>query len=243
MPMERPPEEDCKNDCFRAKYMTKYLEEYVGQMRHAGRSLRERIQFGVQVHSIEKVGEKWLLSCTDSSNSPLVFSAMKLMVANGENSLPEMPDLPGKESFRGVILHSEDFGNSNVISSEMVKHIAVIGAGKSSADMIYEALKAGKTVSWIIRSTGTGPGFFVPTDIKTPYKNPLEAAQTRIMSSLQPSLLNQETWWTWFLHSTNIGVGIVKWIFSILDAEVRKRADYKGRKSTKGFEKLEYDTE
>ncbi|KAF7512753.1 hypothetical protein GJ744_000320 [Endocarpon pusillum] len=243
MPMQRPPEEDCKNDFFKAKYTTEYLEKYVDQMRHAGRSLRERIQFGVQVQSIKKSDEKWLLSCTDSSNSPVVFSATKLMVANGENSVPNMPDLPGKETFGGVILHSEDFGQSNVISSETVKHIAVVGAGKSSADMIYEALKAGKTVSWIIRTTGTGAGFFAPVDLKTPYKNGVEAAQTRIMSTLQPSLLNQDTWWTWFLHSTNIGVGIVKWIFSILDAEVRKRADYKGRKSTKGFEKLEYDTD
>ncbi|KAJ8064948.1 hypothetical protein OCU04_007252 [Sclerotinia nivalis] len=243
MHMERPPEEDCKNDCFKAKYTTEYLEKCVDEKRHAGRSLRDRIQFGVQVQSIEKEGENFVISCMNSKNIPVLFSARKLMVANGENSLPNMPDLPGKESFEGIILHSEEFGQSDIISSESVKYIAVIGAGKSSADMIYEAVKAGKTVSWIIRKTGTGAGFFAPIDLKTPYKNGVEAAQTRVMSTLQPSLLNRDTWWTWFLHSTFIGVAIVKWIFSVLDKTVREKADYKGRKSSKGFEKLEYDTD
>ena len=240
--MPRPPEEDCKNDCFKAKYTTEYLENYVDQMRHAGASLRDRIQFGILVQSIEKVDDEWLLSCLNSSNNQMVFSASKLMIANGESSLPNMPDLPGEDKFGGVVLHSEEFGESAVITDPKIQHIAVIGAGKSSADMIYEALRAGKTVSWIIRSNSTGAGFFAPIDLKTPYKNGVEAAQTRIMSSLQPSLLNQDSWWTWLLHSTKLGVKLVNKIFLILDTEVRKRADYKGRESTKGFEKLEYDT-
>ncbi|TVY82954.1 FAD-dependent monooxygenase DEP4 [Lachnellula suecica] len=243
MPMERPPEEDCRNDCFKAKYTTEYLERYVDQMSPGGRSLRDRVQFGIHVQSIEKAGVKWLLLCTDSSNGPITFSGWRLMLANGENSLPNLPDLPGRELFEGVILHSEQFGASTVISDQTVKNVAVIGAGKSSADMIYECLKAQKTVSWIIRKTGAGAGFFAPIDLKTPYRNGVEAAQTRIMSSLQPSLLNQDSWWTWFLHNTNIGVWLVTKIFSILDTEIRKCADYKGRKSTKGFEKLEYDTD
>jgi dimethylaniline monooxygenase (N-oxide forming) len=243
MPMERPPEEDCKNDCFKAKYTTQYLEDYVDRMCHAGRSLRERIQFGIEVQSIEKAGEKWRLSCKDSMDQSVVFSAPKLMVANGENSLPSLPDLPGTGSFGGLVLHSEKFGESTIIPDDKIQHIAVIGAGKSAADIVYEAVKAGKTVSWIIRRTGTGPGFFAPLDLKSPYRNAVEAAMTRIMSSLQPSLLNKDNWWSWFLHSTKVGVSVVNKIFSILDTAVRERADYKGRKSTKGFEKLEYDTE
>jgi cation diffusion facilitator CzcD-associated flavoprotein CzcO len=243
MPMEIPPEEDCKNDCFKAKYTTQYLERYVDHMRHTGRSLRERIQFGIHVQSIEKVGEKWLLSCKDSVDQPVVFSASKLMIANGENSLPSMPELPGRESFGGLVLHSEKFGESTVIPDDKIRHITVIGAGKSAADIVYEAVKAGKTVSWLIRKTGTGPGFFAPLDMKTPYRNAVEASMTRIMSSLQPSLLNKDSWWSWFLHSTKIGALLVNKIFSIVDTEVRKQADYKGRKSTKGFEKLEYETE
>ncbi|KUJ10852.1 flavin-binding monooxygenase-like protein-like protein [Mollisia scopiformis] len=243
LPMQRPPEEDCKHDCFRAKYTTKYLEEYVDKMCHAGHSLRERVQFGIRVQFVEKTDNEWRISCTDSSQTPVVFSATKLMIANGENSLQNMPNLPGKENFGGIIIHSEAFGESNIIFDDTVKDVAVIGAGKSSADMVYEAVKAGKNVSWIIRTTGTGAGFFALIDLNTPYKNGVEAAQTRIMSSLQPSLLNEDSWWSWCLHSTRPGVMLITKIFSILDKEVRKRANYKGRKSTKGFERLEYDTD
>jgi dimethylaniline monooxygenase (N-oxide forming) len=63
------------------------------------------------------------------------------------------------------------------------------------------------------------------------------------MSSLQPSILNPDTSWAWFLHSTVFGAAIIKWLFSRLDAAVRKCADYRGRKNTQGFEKLEYNTE
>ena len=243
MPMEPPPPEDMKNGCFRAKYTTEYLESYVDQKSHAGRSLRDRIQFGVAVQSIEKIGGKWHVSGADSSNNPLHVSAEKLMIANGGNAGQNFPDLPDKDTFEGLIIHSEDFGQSNIIPSKDLQHIAVIGAGKSSADMIYESIKAGKTVSWIISNNGTGPGFFAPLDMSTPgYKNAAEAAQTRLMSSLQPSLLNEDTKWTQFLHNTNIGNGIINGVFGFVDKEVRKRANYTGRKSTKGFEKLAYDT-
>ncbi|KAF2184197.1 FAD/NAD(P)-binding domain-containing protein [Zopfia rhizophila CBS 207.26] len=212
MPMDRPLEQDCSRDLFKAKYTTEYLEKYVDQVRYAGRSLRERIQFSIQVQSIEMIESKWRLKCTDSSKSSKVFFATTLMIASGEASRPNLPDLPGKETFGGVIVHS---------------HVTVIGAGKSAADMAYEAVKAGKAVTWLIRKNW----------------HRCWAAQTRIMSSLQPSVLNKETWWAWFLHRTNIGIRIVKWIFSLLDTEVRKRADNKERKSTKGFEKPEYDTD
>jgi dimethylaniline monooxygenase (N-oxide forming) len=241
MPMEQPPDEDCKSGCFRAKYTTDYLENYVDQKSHAGHSLREKIQFGVEVQTIKKLGDNWHLSGLDSSNNMLHISTEKLIIANGGNAGQNFPDLPDKDTFEGIILHSEEFGESNVISSKDLQHVAVIGAGKSSADMIYESVKAGKTVSWIISNNGTGPGFFAPLDMKTPYKNAAEAAQTRLLSSFQPSLLNEHTLWTWFLHSTRIGVGIVKGMFLFVDKEVRKRADYTGRKSTKGFEKLKYD--
>lgn len=244
MPMERPPEEDCKNDCFKARYTTEYLEKYVDQMKHRGRSLRERIQFGTKVKSIEKADGLWVISCSNNNNDEsMLISATKLMIANGQDSKPNMPDIPGKDTFGGVVLHSIDFGESDIIASKTLKNIVVIGGGKSSADMIYELVKAGKTVSWIIRTTGKGAGFFAPLDRKTPYKNVGEAAQTRLMASLQPSILNRDSWWTWFWHTTRIGSSFIRSLFSLVDKSTRTRANYKGRKSTKGFEKLEYDTE
>ncbi|KAK7976304.1 aminoadipate-semialdehyde dehydrogenase [Apiospora arundinis] len=249
MPMDRPPAEDCMHDLFPAKYTTKYLEAYVDKMSHGGKTLRDRIQFNTRVQTIKKVNGKWELACVDMvSKSQRSLSSLRLMVANGQSSVPNMPSFPGHEHFRGTILHSIDFGQSDVIQDEAVQHIAIIGAGKSAADMVYEAAKAGKTVSWIIRETGKngslGAAALAPIDLPTPYKNGVEASQARIMASLQPSyLIPYRSWWTWFLHSTNLGAKIVGCIFSLLDNTVRKSAGYRERKSDKGFEKLEYDND
>ncbi|KAK8037662.1 dimethylaniline monooxygenase [Apiospora marii] len=219
MPMERPPAEDCMHDLFRAKYTTKYLEDYVNKMSHSGKTLRDR----------------------RSIHSP------RLMMANGQSSVPNVLHLAGQDHFDGKIIHSIDFGKSDIIQDQSVKHVAVIGGGKSAADMVYEAAKAGKTVSWIIRKTGNGSlgtAALAPIDLPTPYRNGVEASQARIMAPLQPSyLIPYQSWWTWLLHSTRLGAAFVGKVFAALDGAVRKSAGYRERKSDKGFEKLEYDSD
>lgn len=246
MAMERPPAEDCMYDLFRAKYTTKYLEKYIDQMSHAGQTLRDRIQFNTHVQSIQKVDGRWQIQCVDTtSNSQRAILSSRLMMANGQSSLPNVPSFSRQEDFHGKIIHSIDFGQSGVIQGQSIHHVAVIGAGKSAADMVYEAVKAGKTVSWIIRNTGNGSlgaAAFAPIDLPTPYRNGVEASQARIMASLQPCyLIPDRSWWTWLLHSTALGSKLVTKIFSALDSTVRKYAGYRERKSDKGFEKLEYD--
>jgi hypothetical protein len=244
--MERPPEEDMKNDLFKATYTTKYLEDYADHIRISGRSLRDRIQFDVKICTVNKKDGRWRLACTNrDGNDSRFITAQRLMMANGQASVPRMPDLPGRDSFSGKVVHSLNYGESNVINDPTIQHVAVFGGGKSAADMVYEAVKAGKTVSWVIRKTGdgsTGPGFFASPDVPTPYQNVGFAAQTRLMSSLQPGFMNKDTWWTWFLHRTSYGVRLVKSIFDAADKGIRKRAAYHERESTKGFEKLEYET-
>lgn len=247
MPMERPPPEDMMHDLFPAKYTTQYLETYVDRKSHNDGTLRDRINFNTEVLSVRKsdAGE-WIINSKDTKSSDQkAFRTKRLMVANGQTSAPRIPHFKGQETFKGPIVHSLDFGQSNVIKDEKVQHVAVLGAGKSAADMVYESVKAGKTVSWIIRRSdeGLGPAAFAPIDLSTPYKNGVEASQARIMASLQPSfLIPNRSWWTWFLHSTSLGEKLVRSVFDFLDTTVRKYAGYKERKSDKGFEKLEYET-
>lgn len=248
MPMERPPPEDCMHDLFRANYTTKYLEDNVDNMSHAGQTLRDRIQFNTHVESAKKIDGQWRFMCVDTlTKSRRELFSLRVMVANGQSSLPNTPNFPGQEHFHGKIIHSIDFGQSDIVQNNSIQHVSVIGAGKSAADMVYEAVKAGKTVSWIVRKTGNGslgPAALAPIDLPTPYKNGVEASQARIMASLQPCyLIPYRSWWTWFLHSTTLGTKLVAKIFSALDNTVRKFAGYRERKSERGFEKLEYDSE
>lgn len=249
MPMERPPAEDCRHDLFRAKYTTKYLEDYVDNMSHRGQTLRDRIQFNTRVESVKKVHGQWRFTRVGTvTKAQRTLSSSRVMMANGQSSVPNRPKFPGEEHFQGKIIHSIDFGQSDAVQNQSIQHVSVIGAGKSAADMVYEAVKAGKIVSWIVRKTGSngslGPAALAPIDLPTPYKNGVEASQARIMASLQPSFfIPYRSWWTWFLHSTTLGTKLVSKIFSALDNTVRNYAGYRERKSDKGFEKLEYDNE
>ena len=146
--MERPPDKDCMHGLFRAKYTTKYLEDYVDNKSHAGQTLRDRIQFNTHVQSIKKVNGEWQFPCIDTTNDSRrnIFSS-KLIIANGQSSFPNVPYFPGKQNFAGKIIHSIDFGQSDVIGDKSIQHVAVIGASKLAADMVYEAVQAGKTVS------------------------------------------------------------------------------------------------
>lgn len=239
-PMKPPPEEDRIGDCYKAKYTMEYLENYAETKMHAGRSLKERIAFGMDVKSVEKVGGEWHVTCTDADEETALFKAERIMVAAGEYSKPNIPAFR-QSNFDAPIIHHADFGCSDILSAPNITHVTVLGAGKSSADMLYVAVKAGKKVTWIIRVSGAGPGFFAPIDLPTPYQNGLEAAQTRIMGALQPNMLHKNGWWVWFLHQTWIGIAIVTWIFGLIDKEAKKRANYRGRPHVKNFEKLEYD--
>jgi len=244
MPMQRPPEDDCRHDFYRAKWTTHYLEQYVDRKNDEGRTLRGVIRFGMDVENIKKIGTSWEISCKDSEGSAQTFHASKLMVASGLNTAPNMPRFLGAEDFKGPIIHSIDFGaqEHTILHSSTIQNITIIGGGKSAADMLYEALQAGKTVSWIIRTTGAGAPFFAPGKGQVGYKNAFELGSTRIVASINPSTLHSRNWWTSFLHGTTIGAALLKRIIATMDKEIRGVADYQGRESDKGFEKLEYNT-
>jgi len=214
IPMPRPPEGDTYYDFFKAKYTTQYLEDYVDRRTFAGRTLRERIRFGSHVHRVVKVDGKWVISVKDKTGDTYTIHSTKLIVASGLTSRQYMPCLSGKEKLDRPIIHQENFGQSSILSSPSVQCVTVLGGAKSSADMVYASVKAGKKVSWIIREAGTGPAFFVSPKGKGPYKNAFELGSIRVASTSSPSFLAPESWWTRFLHETNFGRKIVNGIWT-----------------------------
>jgi hypothetical protein len=136
-------------------------------------------------------------------------------------------------------LRRGDFGSSGVLSNPDLRNITVLGGGKSSADMVYSAVKAGKNVNWILRaSETTGPGFFLSPEGKGPYKNAFEIGMTRVAETFSPSFLNGDSWWTRLLHSTKYGAKLMGAFWSAVDAETRKEADFNVRECLQGFDKL-----
>ena len=233
--MPRPPENDLYYDFFKAKHTSKYVENYVDHHRFANQSLRERIRFGFKVKTIRKPDNVWIVTGENS-----VVRASKIIVASGLTSAPNMPDLPGLDRFEAPVIHQKSYGQSSVLSSDKFQNVTVVGGGKSAADMVYSSVKAGKSVSWIVRASGTGPAHFVSPKGKGPYKNAFQIGSTRVVSTLSPSILNPETFWTRFVHGTNIGQKIVHAVWGAADKETRAEAGFGGRRSAlEGFDNLE----
>lgn len=193
--------------------------------------------FNANIQSVKKIDGIW-----NVSGEAGTFIAPKVMVASGLCSLPNMPTLPGKESFGGPIVHTEGFGDAQIMGTSEIKKLVVLGGGKSAADVVYEGVKNGKEVHWVIRTTGTGPSFFASGKGRGPFRNAFEAAHTHIVASLGPSIFNRENGWTNFLHHNWIGRLLLEKVLAKQDQDIRNEADYHGRDRTKGFDQLEYET-
>lgn len=241
LPMERPKE--TLHELYEAKYVAEYLEKYVDRFSFQGQTLRDRITFGFTVSKIEKKNGKWSIhGFYNESKSLAVFHASKVMVATGLTSSPNMPLLPKQERFKGQVLHQKDFGQSSVLSSEE-KHVTVLGGAKSAADMVYASVKAGKSVSWIIRKSGSGPAAFLGSEGKGRYKNSAELGFTRIMSTFTPSYFTPQTSWARFLHKTTIGNWMVNLIWNTADKVSRDGANFDKRpNASETFKELKPST-
>lgn len=142
----------------------------------------------------------WIISGRDQSGEHRKLKSPKLIVASGLTSVPNMPSLPGQEKFQNPIVHQKDFGKSDVLASSASKRVTVLGAAKSAADLVYDCVKAGKAVTWIVRRTGTGPGAFVPSPSRRSALASYSASTLRLVPTLTPSLFNSHSWWNRFLH-------------------------------------------
>ena len=241
LPMSRP--EETLHDLYEAKYVAEYLDKYVNEFCYQGQSLRSRMVFGFTVSKIEKKGGKWSIhGYHNESKISAVFHTTKVMMATGLTSAPKMPSLPKEHRFGGHILHQKDFGRCSVLSSDE-KHITVLGGAKSAADMVYASVKAGKSVSWVIRRSGGGPAAFLGSEGKGRYKNSAELGFTRIMSTFTPSYFTPQTSWARFLHRTAVGNWLVNQVWNTADKVSRDGANFDGRaKASETFKELKPST-
>lgn len=238
-PMPRPPDEDLYLEFFKAKHTTKYLNNYVDTHSYSGETLRDRVKLSTEVQSVQKIDSGWTVVSKERETAVQhTIETAKLIVASGLTSIPNMPSLPGRETFLGQILHQDGFGSSNVLASPDIKNITVLGAGKSSGDMVYEAVKAGKTVSWVLNATDTtGPGFFLSPKGGGPYKNAFEIGMTRLAGTFTPSFMNETNWWTRLLHSSKYGPKLMAGFWDSVNTKARTEANYQ-RESLQNFDKL-----
>lgn len=113
-----------------------YLESYAD---HFG--LREHIWFGSEIERIDSVDRGRF----DVTVKPMSGSAARrlryaaVVIANGHNWDPYLPEYPGQQAFRGEIMHSVSYQDSSALRD---KKVLVVGAGNSGCDIACEAAVA-----------------------------------------------------------------------------------------------------
>ncbi|KAL8769285.1 MAG: hypothetical protein Q9209_004667 [Squamulea sp. 1 TL-2023] len=228
MPMPQPPGEDMYNGVFKAKYTSQYLEDYIDLHKYMGKTIRQRINFNFEVQRITKCNGQWIVSGRDSSGQ-FALQSSKLIIASGLTSVPNMPDLPGYERFQNPILHQKDFGQSAILSTSDTESITVLGGAKSAADLVYDCVQAGKRVTWIVRKTGTGPGFFVSAESSVSPRTIYALSTARIIATLSPSLFNADSWWNRFLQRTRMGRKQLTKFWNATDKAVAEAPNFNDR--------------
>lgn len=228
--LEVPKDAPQLYDTFESKYVTQYLEEYVDSHVYNGRPLRSRIRLNTEVRTVENIGSGWILQVDGAV--PHSVRCIKLAVASGLTSSPNMPNFPRSHDWMAPILHHRDFGvHSKAIlaASSAYKNVTVLGGGKSAADMVYASVKAGKNVKWIVRTTGEGPGIFMNPAATGRYRNNAEAGATQKATFLNPSGFRPMLEWAQTLHqSVSERANLDSKLFAA-DRRYKLWANYRGR--------------
>ena len=96
--------------------------------------LRRDISFNTRVHSahFDEAANQWTVR-TDQGET---FTAPHCVMAVGCLSLPRMPDFPGRDSFRGKLLHTGLWPKEGVDFTGM--RVGVIGTGSSGIQVIAQ---------------------------------------------------------------------------------------------------------
>ena len=218
--------------CVEAKYVTKYLEDYIDNHVYHGRSLRDRIHLAHRVEKAEKIDDGWKVSTKDSRDVTRDFISSKVVVATGLTSSPQMPILPkNRKHFKSPIYHHKHFGkiSRTLLCKGDCHNVVVLGAGKSATDMVYESVKKGKSVSWIIRKDGDGPALYFTAEGGGRYENSTEAGATRLSALFSPSSFMPNFWLSSLIHRTSVGVDYLSSKIAKGNQNCRDAAAYRDR--------------
>ncbi len=105
-----------------------YLERYAAHH-------QLRLSLGTTVQRVERDEAGWRLVCADGEiETPYV------VVATGGNSTPVLPDWPGRDEFRGDLVHASAYRNP---APYVGRDVLVVGAGNTSSEISVDLVEGG----------------------------------------------------------------------------------------------------
>lgn len=140
-----PPPENAPVFCA-VNDVNDYLHGYVEQF-----GLKDRISLNSQVLQVERSEEEWSVTSYNPQQGLRKISALGVLCCSGSYWEPRIPDVPGREAFRGLQLASSAYHSNEIFTG---KRVLIVGAGVSGADIASDAAETAAVCCWSVRSCG-----------------------------------------------------------------------------------------
>lgn len=128
-------------------------EEIVDYFRNVAKKfgIYEHIQFGTEVVTAryDETRHRWVSELRGPGGTTTPFESNILLSAVGVFGTPKWPDIPGREDFRGTMLHTGMWDENADISG---KRVAVIGNGASAMQLVPAIVEEVDTLTIFQRS-------------------------------------------------------------------------------------------
>ncbi|MGZ8189457.1 MAG: flavin-containing monooxygenase [Methylosarcina sp.] len=110
----------------------------------------DKIRFKTAIERLEQQQDgRWLMQVTDKTTGASTQKIFDfVVVASGLYFDPYIPEFPGREKFKGEIIHSEEYVSPTMVIG---RKAVVVGFGKSALDVAGEVAKFAKRVDLIYR--------------------------------------------------------------------------------------------
>ncbi|KAM0822970.1 hypothetical protein ACQ4PT_071179 [Festuca glaucescens] len=123
----------------------KYLDEYMERF-----NIQPKYLTSVESSKYDDDKKYWSIVARDMAEGTTInFIAKFLVVASGENSAENIPEIPELHSFPGEAIHSSRYKSGKSFSG---KSVLVIGSGNSGMEIAYDLATHGANTSIVIRS-------------------------------------------------------------------------------------------
>lgn len=111
-------------------YLNRYAEHF---------GIRKHIKFGYAVEKMRRLeAGTWELTVQSQTGDRLTTTVDRVAICSGQFQTPNIPVLPGLESFSGNIIHSAHYKNVEELQDFHGKRVLCFGMGESAADVITE---------------------------------------------------------------------------------------------------------
>ncbi|KAI3801104.1 hypothetical protein L1987_29206 [Smallanthus sonchifolius] len=122
-----------------------YLQNYVYHF-----NVDPLYQCSVESAWYDRIEQKWVVTAKNMVlGSVEEYVCEFLVVATGENSEGFIPNVYGLDTFKGLVIHSNEYENGKKFRN---KDVLVVGAGNSGMEIAYDLYNWGAQTSIVVRS-------------------------------------------------------------------------------------------